>query len=763
MSDMPLWSRATCTLAVAMGCVAGPSTAETRNVLVLYSNGALLPATVAFSNGLREGLRSSALVEVQSQHLDISRVADEDHDLTLAGRLAPQYRNRRIDVVVTLGVPASAFASRFGAAIWPDARTVHASIDGEQLRAVIERGEPVVPRVLDYRRTVETALALVPGTRQVTLLAGASDQDRRWLAEALEDVAPLRGRVRIEQIANLAWQDVLREVSRLPSDAIAFPVSFFADAQGRAFVPGEAMLAISRVANRPLFGAMGSWMGSGVVGGYVLDSEQIGRQTARLVLGLLGDSSEPPELQPDAKVLRWMFDAAQMRKWGINESALPTGSVVLNRELSAWRRYQWTILGTIGVLGAQGVIIGGLLVQRRRRRRAEAFNAAVLASVPAQVAVLDRDGIVKAVNDRWRVPEGAAGADPLLRANVGKSLPALLDQSDQLTEADSQRLTAALSSVLERRQQDALVEYGWRAGADQRWSQLMIQPLDRAESGAVVAHVDVSCRKRAELEVQRAMQQLAHLNMLAGMGELVGSVAHEVCQPLAASLSNAQALRRMLATKRHDPDEIPQILDDIIAQNRRASDVLLRLRKTVSKEQFDWARIDLNELLHDTVRLVTDRAVQLGVRLVLNPAPELPAVRGNRVQLQQVIVNIVLNAMHATADRAAAAGPRPVPTSGGVVRLETVCTARDVRLSVTDSGPGIAPDAMARLFEPFFTTKPEGLGLGLSISHSIVALHGGFLTAHNPPAGGAEFTVTLPIPRHASSADAGENLARRLA
>ena len=151
-----------------------------------------------------------------------------------------------------------------------------------------------MPRVLDYRQTLETALALVPGTRQVTLLAGASEQDHRWLAEALEDIAPLGSRVRIEQIANLAWQDVLRKVSSLPSDAVAIPVSFFADAQGRAFVPGEAILAISKAANRPLFVAMASSMGSGVVGGYVLDSEQLGRQAAKLVLGTAGESWRAP-------------------------------------------------------------------------------------------------------------------------------------------------------------------------------------------------------------------------------------------------------------------------------------------------------------------------------------------------------------------------------------------------------------------------------------------------------------------------------------
>src|SRR5262245_61328844 len=173
------------------------SIADSPVVVVLYSEGGLSPASAAFTEGLRDGVKSSS-VQVEEQHLDISRFAGEAHDRALAEWLTSRYRDRRIPIVIPLGVPASVFASRFASEIWPEVRTVHAAVDGAQLSAVMERGEPVVPRITEYRRTLETALALFPETRQVSLIAGATEQDRRWLDQAVGDLAPFGDRIRID-------------------------------------------------------------------------------------------------------------------------------------------------------------------------------------------------------------------------------------------------------------------------------------------------------------------------------------------------------------------------------------------------------------------------------------------------------------------------------------------------------------------------------------------------------------------------------------
>jgi len=355
-------------LAWAWPAAAAPQ--DTRTVLVLYSEQWLGPATAEFTRSLRESLTSSPGVVLEAQHLDIARFAGEAHDSALAEWLRSRYDGRRLAAIVALGVPASVFAMRYGETIWPGARLIHASIDGDQARLAIEHGDSVIPRPFQYRRTVEHALQLWPTVRQVWLVAGATDQDRRWLAVAEADLAPLHDRISTQRVSDLRWDDLLVRVRRMPEDAIAIGVVFGADADGRAFVSGDALLEIARMANQPFF-AVGSWsLGSGAIGGCVVDASALGRVTAQVVLRTL-DNPAVATVVPDAAVTRWMFDAVQLKRWNISESKLPAGSLVLNRELPAWRRYLGPLLATVLLIAAQGAIIGGLLVQRRNRRRVE--------------------------------------------------------------------------------------------------------------------------------------------------------------------------------------------------------------------------------------------------------------------------------------------------------------------------------------------------------------------------------------------------------
>jgi hypothetical protein len=240
-------------------CAAATFAQESRTVLVLYSEQWLAPATMLFTQSLRESLASSPTVVLEAQYLDISRFAGEAHDRELADWLHSRYRGRHLAVVVALGVPASAFATRYGEEIWPASRIIHASIDGDQARMAIARGDPVVPRDFQYRRTVECALQLFPAVRQVWLVAGATEQDRRWLALAEADLAPLQDRIRTERIAGLRWDDLLAKMKRMPSDAVAVGILFGADADGRSFVNADALLEVARAANRPFF-VVGSWL-----------------------------------------------------------------------------------------------------------------------------------------------------------------------------------------------------------------------------------------------------------------------------------------------------------------------------------------------------------------------------------------------------------------------------------------------------------------------------------------------------------------------
>jgi signal transduction histidine kinase len=202
------------------------------------------------------------------------------------------------------------------------------------------------------------------------LIAGAAERDRRWLDQAESDIAPLGDRVRIDPVAALRWPDMLDRVSHLPEDAVAIFVLFSEDADGRTFFAPDVLPEIAKIANRPLFVMYASMIGTGAVGGYFTDPAQMGRQTAGVVFRVLENPGEPP---PHVDVQsQLMFDAVQLRRWNVSESKLPAGSIVLNRELPAWRRYLWTVLATVAIVAVQGAIIGALLVQRRNRRRIEA-------------------------------------------------------------------------------------------------------------------------------------------------------------------------------------------------------------------------------------------------------------------------------------------------------------------------------------------------------------------------------------------------------
>ena len=344
---------------------------EVRTVLVLHSEQWLAPALGLLTQNLRESLSSSPTIAVEAQYLDITRLAGEVHDRELAEWLHSRYGGRRIAAVVPIGVPASAFATRYGDTIWPGARLIHVAIDGDQVRQAIEHGDPVIPRSYQYRRTIEHALQLFPAARRVWLIGGASAQDHRFLDIAEADLAPLKSRIPIERVSDLRWDDVLARVRHIPEDTIAVGVVFGADADGRAFVIADALLDIARVANRPFFVVGSQYLGTGAIGGCVLDAAELGRKTAALVLHTL-DNPDDVNRSPEEPTTRWMFDDVQLRRWNVSESQLPAGSLVLNRELPAWRRYLWPLVGTALLVSLQGAIIGSLLMQRRNRRRIEA-------------------------------------------------------------------------------------------------------------------------------------------------------------------------------------------------------------------------------------------------------------------------------------------------------------------------------------------------------------------------------------------------------
>ena len=248
---------------------------------------------------------------------------------------------------------------------------------------------------------------------------------------------------------------------------------------------------------------------------------------------------------------------------------------------------------------------------------------------------------------------------------------------------------------------------------------------------------DVSAQKQVEAETQLLRREVAHVDRVTMMGQLASTLAHEINQPLGAILRNAEAAELFLQNASPDLDEIRAILADIRKDDERAGAVIDRMRNLLKRQHLNTRALDVGELVGDVMTLVRAEAAVRHVKLEVDVPDDLPPARGDRVHLQQVLLNVILNGMDAL--NGASRGERRVSVTALLNGAQTV------EIAVIDTGSGIPADKLAQVFNPFFTTKPNGMGMGLPISRTIIEAHGGRFWAENNSSGGATFRFTLPV------------------
>lgn len=268
-----------------------------------------------------------------------------------------------------------------------------------------------------------------------------------------------------------------------------------------------------------------------------------------------------------------------------------------------------------------------------------------------------------------------------------------------------------------------------------RWQILLIASVILVQAAliSVLVH-ERRGRLKAEVQARQQSAELAHVNRYTMAGELTASIAHELNQPLGAILTNAESAALMLRSPNPDLNELNDIVEDIRRDDARASEVIVRLRSLLKKAPFEEKELDLNDVLEETVTFLAPLATARKVELDAVTHLALLPIKGDRIQLQQVITNLIVNAMDAVTSSAARK-----------VDIEAARAGNRAEVSISDHGPGIPSDQVKRVFEPFFTTKPEGMGMGLAIARTIVEAHGGRISAENLPNGGALFRISLPL------------------
>lgn len=315
------------------------------------------------------------------------------------------------------------------------------------------------------------------------------------------------------------------------------------------------------------------------------------------------------------------------------------------------------------------------------------------------------------------------------------------DRFLSLVHPDDQELVREVAQKLMQSKQEGHVEYRIvKADGSVHWmlsrGRIQFDKSSRTECLMGVS-VDVTKRKLAELEAEELRGQLARAGRVTMLGQLASALAHELSQPIGAILRNAEAAELMLQSPSPDLEELLAIVRDIVSDDQRTGQIIDRLRSLLKWQNIDLQPTELPSIIAGVLSLVHAEAVSRNVRLVCTVAPGLPLVCGDSTHLQQVLINLIVNAMDALDDCPSA--QRDIQVIARQIDPGTV----EVR--VCDNGPGIPVESVARLFEPFFTTKTNGMGMGLTISKSIIEAHNGKLWAENRPEGGACFRFTLRV------------------
>jgi PAS domain S-box-containing protein len=309
--------------------------------------------------------------------------------------------------------------------------------------------------------------------------------------------------------------------------------------------------------------------------------------------------------------------------------------------------------------------------------------------------------------------------------------------ASQLHPADRERVLRGVGEAI-RTGRDHEIEYRLvAADAETIWvHDLFSVQTERGRATSLRGvMIDISSRKRVEDEAAHLREQLAKTSRVTTLGELAAAIAHEINQPLCAIVSNAETTQGYLAGDGPDMAEVQEALQDIAADGRRASEIVRRIRTLLRTRRAEQAPFDANDAIREVVALLNHRLMRYGLTATADFATDLPSVLGDRVQVQQVVLNLMINAAEAVAAGPADRRRVTISTTGG---------DGTVTVSVRDSGPGVSPDLRDRIFDAFFTTKSEGTGIGLSISRTIVEADGGRIWAEAAADGGAVFRFTLP-------------------
>ena len=711
------------------------ATAQADEVLLLHPVEQRAPEYAAIEAGLRQEFANASIdaTQIYSEFIDVDFRRPIDRRI-FADYLRAKYADVGIDAVVALSDEAVQFVAEYRD-VMGDVPLVFTTRTSSTIDSIPKSSSVVAP--LLPSRTVELALLLQPDAEHLFVVSDAPSADGVGLPPLRAFMHGYSGKLEVEYLLGLAPDDLLDRVARLPPSSF---VLYAPTGQGSASnSPAAHELAeqLAARANAPVYGLNDDYVGRGVVGGYMVRSEQIGAEMARQTLhALRGDYSAAVDDLGGSYVV----DSRALSRWKLEQARLPSSTELLFAPASIWKLYQGWIITLLVLVAVQFALIVTLLIQSISRRRdrlalAETAHRFQLARVAGKVGIW-----------QWDLENEQMIVEPELRELLGydarDELPA--DTSALIFPEDLPKLRRAAREHAQGITPSFEIQYRMLDKKGHvRWFLFRGQAII-ARHRLIGTAIDITDRKRDEDERARTLSQLqeqrnelAHLGRAAMAGALSGAVAHELNQPLSAMMSNARAGLQFIARGAADGQEIKDILADIESDGRRAGEVIRHLRSLLRRGEAQFETVDLDVIIGQVLRLIHSDLVSHNIKVAHEPAGGVPSISADPVQLQQVILNLVGNA----CDALKGVNPRDRRISIGV----GLRGPGRVRISVADNGCGFADDNPEHLFKPFVTTKRSGLGLGLSISRSIIDAHGGRIWAENNRDEGATFHVDLGV------------------
>jgi len=616
-----LLSAATALLAVWLACVpvrgslAGTAVTNglgnSQQVLLIFSESRDLPGSAMMEQAIRTKMMkgSTNRIDFFTESLDAGHFPNAKHYRLFRDYIKNKYAGQDLDLVVMFMSRDFVLARELPATLMTNLPTLFVVVNdlavpdapgGRPYTGIFQR--------FDVEGTVKFIFRLQPDTRRVVVIGGTSPADQAVLDRIQQTAQGIDG-VAFEFWTNRPIAEDLQAAKKLPGDTVILVSTLQRDATSQPMYTSQVVQQLAPAASVPVYVLGASIIGTGAVGGNVVDFDDLGTVAGQMGLKVLAGTpytSIPIDVRSNGVP---MVDWRAMQRWHIKQSRLPENCVIRYQPQSPWANHLRLIIAvTIGFL-VQAITIAALLVQRRLQRLAQA-------------------------------------------------------------------------------------------------------------------------------EILKQRTELVHVARVSMMGQLASALTHELNQPLGAILRNAEAAEIYLQGNPPNLQEIRAILTDIRRDDKRAGNVIDRMRSLFKRQKLTSGSLDLASLVEDTIAMARPDADARQVKLRIDIAPNLPPAEGDRVHIQQVLLNLILNGMDAM---------NTIPkTRKSLAVTVTETENQNLKISVADCGIGISPDNAAHVFEPFFTTKSNGMGMGLAISRTIIEAHGGEIWLKSNAMEGTTFTFILP-------------------